>query len=304
MFEFDHLQGEIGTVYARRSGVAADVAAAITDHYLPRFQGDDLPKTRLGALLSLADKWDNMLAAFVLGKEPTASADPFAIRRQSLYIIQILVAEKISLSWSELISASLKIYSDYRKLSDAEIKESTVKILQFFKARLVTIFEGEGFDKKLTRAAIFSGSDDAYDLFTRASALKDIADKDRAGFDALLTAFKRMANILGQNAQGSATAEVKEAEKIDEKLFAEAEEKALFAFAGKLHTLAGKPGSDLTSHYRSVFAEFAAGKDTVDAFFAKVMVNHEDAKIRANRLALLMHTLAAVRSLIALEELT
>ncbi|MBX3721178.1 MAG: glycine--tRNA ligase subunit beta [Turneriella sp.] len=291
VFEFDHLQGEIGTVYARRSGLAEDICAAIQDHYLPRFQGDDLPKTRLGALLSLADKWDNMLAAFVLGKEPTASADPFAIRRQSLYIIQILVAEKISLSLENLISASLKIYAGYRKLSETEIKENTAKVLQFFKARLVTIFESEGFDKKLTRAAIFSGSDDAYDLFTRAAALKDISEKDKAGFEALLSAFKRMANI---------TADTKTAASVDAALFAEAEEIALFTFAGKLHDLVAKP----VREYRAIFAEFAAGKPTVDAFFNKVMVNHEKAEIRNNRLALLQHTLAAVRNLIALEELT
>ncbi len=291
VFEFDHLQGEIGAVYAKRGGVADDICTAIHEHYLPRFQGDDLPKTRLGALMSLADKWDNMLAAFVLGKEPTASADPFAIRRQSLYVIQILVAEKISLSLESLISASLKIYTEYRKLSEAEIKENTAKILQFLKARLVTIFEGEGFDKKLTRAAIFSGSDDAYDLFTRASALKSIAEKDRAGFDALLTAFKRMANIAS---------EAKDALKVDTGLFAEPEEKTLFEFAARLHALVEKPARD----YGAIFAEFAAGKPTVDAFFNKVMVNHEDAKIRNNRLALLNHTLSAVRNLIALEELT
>jgi glycyl-tRNA synthetase beta chain len=287
VFEFDHLQGEIGSVYAKLNGVAADVCTAIHEHYLPRFQGDDLPKTKLGALISLADKWDNILAAFVLGKEPTASQDPFAIRRQSLYVIQILVAEKISLSLAGLIAESLKVYAKAAKVPDG----TGEKVLQFFKARLVTIFEAEGFDKKLTRAAIFSGSDDAYDLFTRASALKNIAEKDRAGFDALLTAFKRMANI---------TNEVKDAPKTDEKLFAEAEEKALFAFAGKLHELVQKPARD----YAAIFAEFAAGKPTVDAFFNKVMVNHDDAKIRNNRLALLQHTLAAVRNLIALEELT
>jgi glycyl-tRNA synthetase beta chain len=295
VFEFDHLQGEIGAVYAKLNGLSAEVCAAIQEHYLPRFQGDDLPKSRLGALLSLADKWDNMLAAFVLGKEPTASADPFAIRRQSLYLIQILVAEKISLPLAGLISASLKIYANYRKLSEVEIQETTTKILQFFKARLVTIFENEGFDKKLTRAAIFSGSDDAYDLFTRASALKDIAEKDRAGFDALLTAFKRMANISNEAKVGS---------DVNPNLFAEAEEKALYEFAGKLHGLVKQKANDLTAHYRAVFAEFAAGKGTVDAFFNKVMVNHEDAKIRTNRLALLAHTLAAVTNLIALEELT
>lgn len=295
VYEFDHLQGEIGSVYAERAGESKAICAAIHEHYLPRFQGDSLPQTRLGALLSLADKWDNMLAAFILGKEPTASQDPFAIRRQSLYIIQILVAQKISVSLSVLIPESLKIYAKEKKLTAAEAEEATKKILQFFKARLVTIFEAEGFDKKLTRAAIFSGSDDAYDLFTRASALKDIAQKDRAGFDALMTAFKRMANI---------TAETKSAEKVDPARFAEKEEKALFEFATRLHELAQAAKKDFTAHYHDIFAAFAAGKNTVDAFFEKVMVNHEDQKIRANRLALLTHTLAAVRNLIALEELT
>jgi glycyl-tRNA synthetase beta chain len=125
----------------------------------------------------------------------------------------------------------------------------------------------------------------------------------------LLAAFKRMANILGQNAQqstaetatsGPPTGGAEAAQKVNPALFASEEEKALFSFAGKLHTLVDKPGRD----YRAIFAEFAAGKTTVDTFFDKVMVNHEDQKIRANRLTLLQHTLAAVKNLIALEELT
>lgn len=308
VYEFDHLQGEIGSVYAERSGESKAISTAIYEHYLPRFQGDTLPQTRLGALLSLADKWDNMLAAFMLGKEPTASQDPFAIRRQSLYIIQILVAHKISVSLGVLIPESLKIYAKEKKLSAAEAEETTKKILQFFKARLVTIFEAEGFDKKLTRAAIFSGSDDAYDLFTRAQALKEIAEKDRKGFDALMTAFKRMANIAegqdGPRSPAGMRPTLPATSGLDVSLFAEAEEKALYNFSVKLHGLVKADKKDFTAHYREIFSTFAAGKPTVDAFFDKVMVNHDDAKIRANRQALLMHTLAAVRNLIALEELT
>ncbi|HNL11900.1 MAG TPA: glycine--tRNA ligase subunit beta, partial [Turneriella sp.] len=110
VYEFDHLQGEIGAVYAARNGVNPETCTAIHEHYLPRFQGDALPSTRLGTLLSLADKWDNTVAAFLLGKEPTASQDPFAIRRQSLYIIQMLVAQKIRLSLSDLLKESIRIY--------------------------------------------------------------------------------------------------------------------------------------------------------------------------------------------------
>ncbi|MBS0619309.1 MAG: glycine--tRNA ligase subunit beta, partial [Spirochaetes bacterium] len=292
VFEFDHLQGEIGAVYAARAGVPAEICNAIETHYLPRFQGDSLPSSRLAAVLSLADKWDNTLAAFILGKEPTASQDPFAIRRQSLYIIQILVAQKLSLSLGGLIVESLKFYPTVEPQHATALQ---TKILQFFKARLVTIFESEGFDKKLTRAAIFSPSDDAYDLFTRASALKAIAEKDRTSFDALLTAFKRMANISDAE---------KSVAPLDTKFFSEDSEKALYAFATRLHALVAAPANDLTAHYTAVFSEFAAGRSVVDDFFNNVMVNHEDAKMRANRLALLVHTLAAVKSCIALEELT
>lgn len=185
VYEFDHLQGEIGAVYAAKSGVAEEICIAIEEHYRPRFQGDALPSTRLATLISLADKWDNTFAAFLLGKEPTASQDPFAIRRQSLYIIQMLVAEKIRLPLARLIDESLSIYQKYfsGKVDTAALRE---KMVSFFKARLVTIFESEGFDKKLTRAAIFSGADDAYELFARGTALRNIAEKDRTSFDALL----------------------------------------------------------------------------------------------------------------------
>jgi glycyl-tRNA synthetase beta chain len=293
VYEFDHLQGEIGAVYAEQSGVSAVICTAIREHYLPRFQGDALPSTRLGTLLSLADKWDNTFAAFLLGKEPTASQDPFAIRRQSLYIIQMLVAQKIRLPLSHLIDESLKNYAkDYSGKTDT--KQLREKIIQFFKARLVTIFEGEGFDKRLTRAAIFSGSDDAYDLYTRAAALRDIAEKDRDSFDALLAAFKRMANILR---------DVQNAGEVNTTLLSQTEELALHAFAQKLHGMAGESVADPLAHYRTIFSEFAAGKPIVDAFFDKVMVNHDDAAIRTNRQNLLAYTLAAVTQLLDLEQL-
>ena len=293
VYEFDHLQGEIGAVYAARAGLSPDICTAIHEHYLPRFQGDSLPESKLGALMSLADKWDNIVAAFVLGKEPTASQDPFAIRRQTLYFIQIVVAQKISLPLGALIAESLKILSAdaTAKISDAAAVQD--KILQFVKGRLATIFEADGFDKKLTRAAIYSGSDDAFDLYARASALRGIAEKDRTNFDALLSAFKRMANISTEKT--SATP--------DAKLFTEAAEKGLFALAEKLQKLAAEKAADPLLHYRNLFAEFAAGKTTVDEFFNSVMVNHDDTKIRANRLALLGYTLSAVNSLLDLEQL-
>ncbi len=294
VYEFDHLQGEIGAVYAERAGLKPEICTAIHEHYLPRFQGDSLPASKLGALMSLADKWDNIVAAFALGKEPTASQDPFAIRRQTLYFIQILVAQKISLPLTAFIAESLKILSADATAKIADAAAVQDKILQFLKGRLATIFEADGFDKKLTRAAIFSGSDDAFDLYARASALRDIAEKDRTNFDALLTAFKRMANISTE----------KTATNPDAALFTEAAENGLYALAEKLHKLAAEKTTDPLAHYRNIFAEFAAGKITVDEFFNSVMVNHDDAKIRTNRLALLAYTLSAVNSLLDLEQLS
>lgn len=209
-------------------------------------------------------------------------------------MIQILVAQKIRMPLSKLARASWQIYAPFKKLNDKQESELTGKLLQFFKARLVTIFEGEGFDKKLTRAAIFSGSDDAYDLFARASALRDIAEKDRMSFDALLSAFKRMANIIK---------EVKNAGPVNEALLTENAEQALHAFAQKLHGMVAEKVADPMAHYRSIFSEFAAGKAIVDSFFDQVMVNHDDVNIRGNRQNLLSYTLAAVTTLLDLEQL-
>lgn len=295
VYEFDHLQGEIGSVYAAHVGVGENIVTAIHEHYLPRFQGDALPESRLGALISLADKWDNALAAFVLGKEPTASQDPFAVRRQTLYIIQILVAQKIRLPLARLVAESLAVYSLAKPITAKETENITEKVLQFFKARLITIFDSEGFDKKLTRAAIFSGSDDAYDLFARASALREIAQKDRTSFDALLAAFKRMANI---------SKEADPKARVDTQLFATEQEKQLHQFALHLHEMTSKTSADLLGYYTGIFAEFASGKPTVDDFFVHVMVNHEDEKIRTNRLALVTYTIAAVKNLLDLEQLS
>jgi glycyl-tRNA synthetase beta chain len=295
VYEFDHLQGEIGAVYARSAEIAEPVCVAIHEHYLPRFQGDSLPKSMLGALVSLADKWDNIMAAFILGKEPTASQDPFAIRRQSLYFIQIVVAQKLTVSLAELLKESYKVYAPVKNIPDDAQKATTEKILLFLKARLATIFESEGFDKKLSRAAIFSGSDDVYDLFARASALRSIADRDFASFQALLTAFKRMANITSEHSAKST---------LDPSLFKKPQENALYDFSKKLEAKSKAPEPDPTARYTGIFEEFASGKMVVDAFFSEVMVNDEDLAVRNNRMALLSQILSVVRGLIALEELT
>ncbi|MCS6972166.1 MAG: glycine--tRNA ligase subunit beta, partial [Leptospiraceae bacterium] len=292
VYEFDHLQGEIGAVYAAAAGLPQSIVTAIREHYLPRFQGDALPQTRLGALLSLADKWDNILAAFLLGKEPTATQDPLAIRRQALAIIQILVAQKIRLSLGDLVEKSLPFYQkDFRgQFNTGEIHD---KVVRFFKARLATIFEQQGFDKKLARAAIFSGADDAFDLFARATALRTIAEKDSAHFAALLAAFRRLANILDSNSTGN----------VDTQAFVQPEEKALWDFVQKLRSLSRGSSSEPVKHYEEIFTAFAEGKPVVDAFFDRVMVNHSDPKIRSNRRNLVGSAVNTVRELLDLDEL-
>ena len=294
VYEFDHLQGEIGAVYAEHEKIQPAICVAIKEHYQPRFMDDALPESDLGAIISLADKFDNIVAAFLLGKEPSSSQDPLAIRRQTLYFIQILVRKAWQVSLSQLIASSLKTFRPLKPLSESEEKIIVEKILAFFRTRLTTIFEAEGFDKKMTRAAVFTTSDDCFDLFSRADALRQIAQKNSADFTSLLAAFRRMANIL-KDAPPSLI--------VDEKLLSEKEEKALFAFSQRLSSLLAKPKISLQNRYLDFFSALADGKSTVDAFFDHVMVNHEDPKIKNNRLALLTEFTDNIRQILALDEL-
>ncbi|MDH5721609.1 MAG: glycine--tRNA ligase subunit beta [Spirochaetia bacterium] len=294
VYEFDHLQGEIGKIYAQYDKEDKSVCDAIFEHYLPRRQGDSMPDTDLGVLLSLSEKFDNIYGGFLLGKNPTASQDPFGLRRQALYAIEIIIKNELKFSFQKFIEGFSEIYPEKFQNKNKEVQK---EIWIFFRARIGTIFEKEGFNKKLIAAGLESEGSDIYDLYCKLFALKDIQSDPE--FGDLMTAFKRMNNIV----EDALKAKNFSAEKtqLDVSAFVENEESSLYKYAEEFQKLIHPQMS--ISDYEKFFLSLAKSKKDVDEFFDNVMVMVDDEKIKQNRLALLSFVIKPVKSVLKLEAL-
>jgi len=288
--EFEHLQGEIGSIYAADDGVDKEIAIAIFEHYLPRNQNDLFPQTPLGVLFSMADKIDNIFSGFALGKEPTSSQDPLALRRQTLYLIDILIKEKIHLSFHALTESIQTFYSAEKEMNS---RISTEKIWDFISGRLATIFEKEGFDKKLVRAGIISGGDDIYNIFLKLTALKDF--KSDPDFSAMMVAFKRMYNILNEFQKKEKGYTLPLA--VTESLLVKSEERDFNARAGAFQSLTSSIDPALES-YKNIFKFIAESKTVIDHFFDNVMVMDSNPAVRDNRLCIIEKMVLPMKKLL------
>jgi len=268
--EFPSLQGVMGRVYARLSGEREEVALAIYEHYLPTAAGGALPTSQPGAILSLADKLDTLTGCFGVGLIPTGTADPYALRRQTLGIINIILDKRFSLSLSELIEKSLSFLKEKMERPPQEVQAD---VLEFFKGRMQNLLIGRGIPADAVEAASASGFDDLVDLEKRAQALHDL--KKEPDFEPLAVAFKRMVNISKSHPPGLVSPEWIEDP---------AEERLLEAYR-----LIGQKAeaSIIRKDYPSALKELSLLRKPVDEFFDGVMVMVEDEKVRTNRLSLL-----------------
>jgi len=280
--EFPELQGTIGRIYAGHDGEDVAVAEAIFEHYQPRGLDDDLPGSQLGAIVALSDKIDALAVIFGLGKVPTGSADPYALRRAALGILRILSArEDLNVPLSALVDLGLAGFPDeYLKkgLDKAAVRS---KLLDFFRGRLKSAWTGEGFGGDFTEAVLDAGfsDDDLRDARARLAAVQSAAGSD--GFTDLMVAFKRIANILrkatskGESVTGAVRSELLEHEAA----------RALHAEFVLVRTRAD--GAIAGGDYTAALAAMATLRPTLATFFDDVMVMAEDPNLRANRLNLL-----------------
>lgn len=271
VFEFTSLQGQIGRIYARLDGEDEAVCNAIDDHYKPRFNGDPLPDNIVSIVLSIAEKLDNLYGSFSVGNIPKGSADPYALRRQSAAIVDLLITKKLHVP---LDAVAAKIAGKYK-----DGAKHTAAILEFIQVRAKTFFAESGFKYDEIDAVLSTGMYDFYELFVRASSLHEFRADEK--FGSMLLSFKRMNNILSaffQKNKGYAL-------KFDASLLSQDEEKKLAAF------FEGKCAA-ITEHvkankYKELFAILIDAKPSIDLFFDKIMVMADDVKVRDNRLALL-----------------
>ena len=278
--EFPELQGVIGRIYASEDGEDAGIAAAIDEHYQPKGVDDDLPASDLGTVVALADKLDSLAVLFGLGKIPTGSADPYALRRAALGIVRILLARDLSLTLGGLCSLAIDAVPD-EYLKKGRTKDQTQSdLLDFFRGRLKAAWTGEGFGADFVEAVLGDaiGDLDLRDARARLEAVKGAAGSD--GFTDLMVAFKRIANIVrkardaGETIAAGPTTE-------------DAEAALVSAYSG----IAEQARPAIASgDYVTALAAMATLRAPLAAFFDDVMVMAEDPAVRAARL----HILASI----------
>jgi glycyl-tRNA synthetase beta chain len=268
--EFSELQGIIGRQYALLSGEKQPVADAIYEHYLPTVAGGELPKTDEGAIVGIADKMDSIVGFFGAGLVPTGTADPYALRRQALGIINIILSRRYALPLDYLFKESFSLFENTFKKSSAEIKK---EVLQFFAGRLENLFISQGYEYDTVDAVLAADFNDLVAFEEKVKALH--AFRKNPDFEPISIAFKRVDNILkGFNNPN-----------LDVKLFTTEAEKNLFAsFTKTRDNVAAEINK---SDFFKALTELAILRPSVDAFFDSVMVMDKDKKIQFNRLSLL-----------------
>jgi glycyl-tRNA synthetase beta chain len=267
--EFPELQGIMGRYYALHDGHSPEIAFAIEDHYRPRFSGDELPRNEVGVVVALADKMEALCGLFSIGQTPTGDKDPYALRRQALGVIRILIENELSLCLDELIRAATGAF-DF----PADVSAS---LENFIYDRLSGYFREQGYSAQEIDAVLCLRPQNLGDAAKRLSAVRAFSSLQEA--EALAAANKRVGNILKKSE------DVPNGEILLDLLNEQAEKdflKALQDSAKKAN--AALAAGDYTTHLQSL----AVLKEPVDRFFDQVMVNVDDANLRNNRLRLLM----------------
>ncbi|NMB35846.1 MAG: glycine--tRNA ligase subunit beta [Firmicutes bacterium] len=272
--EFPELQGIMGREYALQSGEGEAVAEAIFEHYLPRFAGDELPRTKPGALVALADKADHLAAFFALGLRPTGSQDPYALRRQCLGILQILLVHDFPLAFTDLLKETLSLYGKDEIISGGPREELLGQIREFAWQRLRHLFQERGPDHDLIEAVLHTPRAEIGSLWRQVSFLQKSRRDENLALAA--AAYRRVSNLARQAVPGV---------ELKPELLQEKGEKELYRQyrrAGE-EADAGWADSDLAR----VLAALSALKEHLDLFFDEILVMVEEEEIRTNRLALL-----------------
>ncbi|WP_314869383.1 glycine--tRNA ligase subunit beta [Aggregatibacter kilianii] len=270
VFEFTDTQGVMGMHYARHDGEDEEVAVALNEQYMPRFAGDELPKSLVASAVALADKFDTLTGIFGIGQAPKGSADPFALRRAALGALRIIVEKNLPLDLEDLVKKSTALFGD--KLTNQNV---VADVVDFMLGRFRAWYQDEGIAVDVIQAVLARRPTRPADFDARVRAVSHFRTLDSA--EALAAANKRVANILAK-AEGDIGA-------IDVALCIEPAEQVLaqsvLSLAKEVQPLIAQ------GEYTAVLDKLAGLRQPVDNFFDNVMVNAEDAKLRQNRLAIL-----------------
>lgn len=263
--EFTKLQGFMGSVYAEKQGEHKDVALGIFEHYLPRYQGDELPTTVEGAIAGIADKMDTVIGCFSVGLKPTSSKDPYALRRATQGIIQVVLNSKLSFDYKELIEKAYEIFSADKKVLEKDVVKD---VTEFFKQRIINVLS-EKYKKDLINYEINLESN-IVELDKKLSELLKLSQTEN--FEILINLLKRVKNIVKD--------EKNENLNIDSTLFELEEEKTLHNLANQLESI---ENTDFSNYIETLLNNAS----TINRFFDNVIINVDNKKLKENRIALL-----------------
>ncbi|MCK5093033.1 MAG: glycine--tRNA ligase subunit beta [Gammaproteobacteria bacterium] len=282
--EFPDLQGVMGRYYAVNDGEPEEIAAAIDEHYMPRFAGDKLPTTVTAQAVSIAEKLDTLVGIFGIGQIPTGDKDPFALRRAALGVLRIIIEGKLDINLAELLGVAAVQYMNViwelpkkpeKKDTDAP-SQVAVQVFDFMMGRLRIYYQDQGITADVFDAVYAQGPTRPLDFDSRLHAVTSF--RKLAEAESLAAANKRISNILKKT-------DTKIPEHYNADLLKDDAEKALASRLGELEKQL-KPMFD-AREYEAAMKQLATLRDSVDQFFDDVMVMVDDESLRDNRLALL-----------------
>ncbi len=270
VFEFTDTQGVMGMHYARHDGEDEEVVVALNEQYMPRFAGDELPKSLVASAVALADKFDTLTGIFGIGQAPKGSADPFALRRAALGALRIIVEKNLPLDLEDLVKKSAALFGD--KLTNQNV---VADVVDFMLGRFRAWYQDEGIAVDVIQAVLARRPTRPADFDARVRAVSHFRTLDSA--EALAAANKRVSNILAKADAAIGEINLTACVEPAEKALAE----AVLALRTEVQPLIAK------GDYTAVLDKLANLRAPVDSFFDNVMVNAEDPALRQNRLAIL-----------------
>jgi glycyl-tRNA synthetase beta chain len=271
VYEFPELQGIMGRYYAHKSGEEAEVSQAIFEHYLPRFAGDQLPQTHTGIVLSLSEKIDNLIGCYAIGIKPSGSQDPYALRRQALGIVNIIIDHELNLDLGQVLAQA---YTGFQGIEPEQDMEVTVsEVLDFIGQRLRGVLLEKGLAYDVIDAVLSIDKSNINDIYQRVVALQQF--KNEAEFADLMVVFNRSHNLSKKWHSNQVQIE---------NLVDPSELKLL----ERVRLLQSELGAYIkTASYDQALHSLASLRPAVDEFFNAVMVMVEEEALKNNRLSLL-----------------
>lgn len=273
VMEFPELQGIMGGYYATHDGENPDVAHAIAEQYLPRNAEDNIPSSRAGVAVALADRLDTLTGIFGIGQRPTGAKDPFALRRAAIGVLNILIKGNYNLDLKELLQLAV---DQHTELSNDDRQGLALEVLDYALERMRAWAQEEHIDTDVYQSVRARPVYKPLDFARRLRAVQAFIQRPEA--KALAAANKRVSNILAKNEEALPA-------KVDAALFEDDAERDLYSEVERLKTETAPLFNQ--AEYGQALDALAALQPPVDNFFERVMVMAEDKQVRGNRLALL-----------------